>query len=61
MSIPMHKRRFTFRLLSHFLANMQLDKIIARKFSERIVSIEEILKYTNIMSNKKINANQILE
>ena len=61
MSIPMHKKRFTFRLLSHFLANMHLDKIIARKFSERIVSIEEILKYTNIMSRRNINANQILE
>ena len=61
MSIPIPKKSFTFRLLSHFLENMQLDKIIARKFSERIVSVEEILKYTNIMSRRKINLNQILE
>jgi len=61
MSIPIPKKSFTFRLLSHFLANIQLDKIVARKLSERIVSIEEILKYKKIVSSKKINSNQILE
>lgn len=61
MSIPIPKKSLTFRLLSRFLASMQLDKIVARKFSERIVSIEEILKYTKIVSSKKINPNQILK
>jgi len=61
MAIPTPKKSFTFRLLSRFLANMQLDKIVTRKFSERIMSIEDILKYTNIVSKRKIKANEILE
>jgi len=61
ISIPRPMNSFTLRKLSRFLAKMNLDRVVARKFSERIVSIEGLLKYTTVTSKRKINPNQILE
>jgi len=59
MSMRKFKKGHGFYLLSSVLRDTWLDRIVARTFSEKIRSIDEVLKYTNIVSVKNINISKI--
>jgi SAM-dependent methyltransferase len=59
MSVGKFKKGHGFYLLSSVLGDTWLDRTVARTFSEKIRSIDEVLKYTNIVSTNNINISQI--